>query len=181
MLASYRNDLKPITDLAQSFAARELAGKTGEHDRYPFGEFYDHVLDKAHDVGFLGAILPESLGGIGGGIAALCEILLHVCEADASPGGIIFTQALSQKILLAAGAQDLAQSIFPGAASAKDLLVAFPAYTNPVQNRLTSPGAKKRAAITTSQGGLNFLFWATSRGRLLFRRAQALGRPIVFS
>jgi len=133
MLTSYRNDLKPIADLAQSFAARELAGKTGEHDRYPFGEFYDHVLDKAHEVGFLGAILPESRGGIGGGIAALCEILLHICEADASPGGIIFTQAFSQKILLAAGAQNLAQSIFPGAASAKDFLVAFASYTNPAQ------------------------------------------------
>src|SRR5271157_1954644 len=124
MLASYRNDLKPIADLAQSFAARELAGKTAEHDRYPFGEFYDHVLHKAHEVGFLGAILPESLGGIGGGIAALCEILIHICEADASPGGIIFTQALSQKLLLAAGAWNLTQ-ISPGAASAKDLLIAY--------------------------------------------------------
>ena len=68
MLASYRNDLKPIAELAQSFAARELAGKTGEHDRYPFGEFYDQVLLKAHEAGFLCAILPESLGGLGGGL-----------------------------------------------------------------------------------------------------------------
>ena len=59
MLISYRSNLKPIADLAQSFAARELAGKTEEYDRYPFGEFYDHVLDKAHEVGFLGAILPN--------------------------------------------------------------------------------------------------------------------------
>ena len=156
MLISYKNDLKPIADLAQSFTARELAGKTGEHDRYPFGEFCDHVLDKAHEVGFLGAILPESLGGIGGGIAALCEILLHICEADASPGGIIFTQALSQKLLLAAGAQNLAQSIFPGAASAKDLLVAFPAYTNPAQTD-SLPMAQKTGSDYNLTGRLELL------------------------
>jgi alkylation response protein AidB-like acyl-CoA dehydrogenase len=133
MFDTDQNDLKPFADLAQSFAVKELSGKVARHDRYPFGEFYQDVLEKAHDVGFLGVTIPASLGGIGGGIAALCEILLHICEADASPGGIIFTQAFSQKILLAAGAQNLAQSIFPGAASAKDFLVAFAAYTNPAQ------------------------------------------------
>jgi alkylation response protein AidB-like acyl-CoA dehydrogenase len=133
MFNNDQNDLKPFANLARSFAVKELAGKAGEHDSYPFGEFYSHVLNKAHEVGFLGAILPEPLGGIGGGIAALCEILLHICETDASLGGIIFTQAFSQKILLAAGAQNFAQSIFPAAASVKDFLVAFPAYTNPAQ------------------------------------------------
>ena len=155
MLASYRNDLKPIADLAQSFAARELAGGTGQHDRYPFGEFYDQVLRKAHEVGFLGAILPESLGGLGGSIAALCEILIHICETDASPGGIIFTQALSQNLLLAAGAWNLTQ-ISPAAASAKDLLVAFPVYTNPAQTD-SLPIAQKTGSDYNLTGRLELL------------------------
>jgi len=132
-----------------------LPEKTGEHDRYPFGEFYDHVLDKAHEVGFSGAILPESLGGIGGGIAALCEILLHICEADASPGGIIFHAGIFSETSACGRNADFAQSIIPGASSAKDLLVAFPVYTNPAQTD-SLPWRKKRAAITISQGGLNF-------------------------
>jgi alkylation response protein AidB-like acyl-CoA dehydrogenase len=156
MFNNDRNDLKPFADLARSFAVKELAGKTGEHDRYPFGEFYSHVLNKAHEVGFLGAILPEPFGGIGGGIAALCEILLHICEADASPGGIIFTQAFSQKIILAAEAQDFAQSIFTGAVSAKDFLVAFPVYTNPARTGLL-PQAQKVGSDYNLTGRLELL------------------------
>jgi alkylation response protein AidB-like acyl-CoA dehydrogenase len=160
MLASYRNDLKPIADLAQSFAARELAGKTAEHDRYPFGEFYGQVLNKAHEVGFLGVILPESLGGLGGGlgggIAALCEILIQICEADASPGGIIFTQALSQQLLLAAGAWNLTQTFPPEAASSKDLLIAYPVYTNPAQTD-SLPLAQKTGGDYTLTGKLELL------------------------
>lgn len=133
MFNSDSNDLKPFADLARSFAVKELAGKVAQHDSYPFGDFYQDILEKAHHLGFLGVTLPTALGGIEGGMAALCEILLHICEVDASPGGIIFTQTLSQKILLAAGAGDLAQSIFPKATSAKEMLVAFPVYTNPAQ------------------------------------------------
>ena len=179
MLTSYKNDLKPIADLAQSFAARELAGKTGEHDRYPFGEFYHHVLDKAHEVGFLGAILPESLVGIGGGIAALCEIFLHICEADASPGGIIFTQAFSQKILLAAGAQDLAQSIFPGAASAKDLLVAFPAYINPAQTD-SLPLAQKTGSNYNLTGRLELLVLGNLAHQAIIPARSGIGPSYSF-
>jgi alkylation response protein AidB-like acyl-CoA dehydrogenase len=156
MLTSFRNDLKPIADLAQSFAARELAGKTEEHDRYPFGEFYDHVLDKAHEVGFLGAILPESLGGIGGDIGTLCVILQNICQVDASLGGIIFTNAMVQEIILAAGAMDIAREIFPGAVSPREFLVAFPSYTNPAQtDTLTKAvGTGKDFTLT---GRLEFL------------------------
>jgi alkylation response protein AidB-like acyl-CoA dehydrogenase len=133
MFNSDSNDLKPFADLARSFAVKELAGKVAQNDRYPFGDFYQDILEKAHHLGFLGVTLPATLGGIEGGMAALCEILLHICEVDASPGGIFFTQTLAQKILLAAGTGGLAQSIFPKAASAKEMLVAFPAYTNPAQ------------------------------------------------
>jgi len=105
------DDLKPFADLARSFAARELAGKVAEHDRYPFGRFYEEVLAKLHDVGFLNAVLPIELGGTDFGIEALCAILENISEVDASPAGIIYTQALSQKILMAAGAGKLAASL----------------------------------------------------------------------
>jgi alkylation response protein AidB-like acyl-CoA dehydrogenase len=156
MLISYRNDLKPIADLAQSFAARELAGKTEEHDRYPFGEFYDHVLDKAHEVGFLGAILPESMGGIGGDIGTLCVILQNICQVDGSIGGIIFTNAMAQEIMLATGAMNLAQEIFPRAASFREFLVAFPSFTDPAQTG-TLPNAVGSGKDFTLTGHLEFL------------------------
>mgnify|MGYP000936506276 CR=1 FL=1 len=84
MLTSFRSDLKPFEELARSFAARELAKDVEERDRHPFGEFSHGLLDKAFEVGFLGVVLPEKQGGIGGGIdlegspptnqGAMCEI-----------------------------------------------------------------------------------------------------------
>ncbi len=156
MFNSDSNDLKPFANLARSFAVKELAGKVAQHDRYPFGDFYNDILAKAYHLGFLGVTLPAALGGIDGGMAALCEILLHICEVDASPGGIIFTQTLAQKILLAVGTGDLAQSIFPKAASVKEMLVAFPAYTNPAQTD-SLPLAQKTGNDYTITGRLELL------------------------
>jgi alkylation response protein AidB-like acyl-CoA dehydrogenase len=131
MLTTFKKELKPFEDLARSFAAKELAGKTEEHDRYPFGEFFSDVLDKAYEVGLLGVMLPEDLGGIGGSISTLCVILENICKADASLGGIIFTHAMAQEIMLTAKAGLLAKSIFQPATSAIDCLVAFPSFIDP--------------------------------------------------
>lgn len=131
MLSAYKTELKPFEDLARSFAAGELSGKAEEHDRFPFGDFFQNVLEKAHETGFLGVMLPEKLGGIGGDISTLSIILMNICRADASLGAIIFTNALSQTIMLAAGAEEIMTDIFPRASSCRDLLVAFPSFTDP--------------------------------------------------
>ena len=117
MLTANNTDLKPFEDLASSFAAKELAKKTEEHDTYPFGPFFAKVLDKAHEVGFLGVLLPEDLGGINGGISALCVILDNICRADSSLGGIIFTNALAQEIMMEAKAAQALKKIFSKASS----------------------------------------------------------------
>ena len=131
MLTSFRSDLKPFEELARSFAARELAKGVEERDRHPFGEFSRDILDKACEVGFLGVVLPEKQGGIGGGIDTLCVILDTVCRTDSSLGGIIFTNALAHQVILEAGGGALAGKAFRGASSAEDFLVAFPAYSDP--------------------------------------------------
>jgi alkylation response protein AidB-like acyl-CoA dehydrogenase len=155
MLTSFKNELKPFEDLARSFAAKELAGKAEEHDRYPFGEFFSGVLDRAHEAGFLGIILPEELGGIGGGISTLCVILENICRADASLGGIIFTTALAQKIMLDAGARELADEIFPKASPAPEFLAAFPSFSDPTADRL--PEAARSGTDYTLTGTLDYL------------------------
>ena len=156
MLTSLKPDLLPFEELALSFAAKELAKKVEEHDRYPFGEFFTHVLDKAYEVGFLGVVLPEELGGIGGGIGTLCIILQNICQTDASMGGIIFTNALAQEIMLCAGAEELAGTNFPKASSAGEFLVAFPAFVNPAQVS-TLPKAAKSGKDYALTGTLEFL------------------------
>jgi alkylation response protein AidB-like acyl-CoA dehydrogenase len=151
-----KNELKAFSDLARTFAAKELAGKVGEHDRYPFAEFFHSVLDKAYTVGFLTVMLPDAPGGTSRGITALCEILQKICEVNASLAGIIFTNALSQEILLAADAQDLALTIFSKATSAKEVLVSFPAYTNPAQTDAL-PGVEGTGGNYALTGRLEFL------------------------
>ncbi len=156
MLTAYRSDLKPFEDLAKSFAAKELAGKVEEHDKYPFGEFFENVLVKAYEVGFLSVVLPEALGGIGGDIGTLCVILQNICQVDSSAGGIIFTNAMAQQIMMSAGAQDVAREIFTNARSAKESLVAFPSYTDPVQCDVL-PNAEISGNEYKLKGRLEFL------------------------
>jgi len=134
MLTTVKCELKSFEDLAHSFAAKELAVKREEHDRYPFSSFFDTVLVKAYEVGLLGATLPEECGGIGQDIGALCIILERISAADASLGGIIFTNSLSQEIMLAAGSKDLLGQIAAKATDAKTSLIACTSFTNPSEN-----------------------------------------------
>ncbi|HPJ94960.1 MAG TPA: acyl-CoA dehydrogenase family protein [Deltaproteobacteria bacterium] len=156
MLTTFKTDLKPFEDLANSFAAKELTKKVEEHDKYPFGEFFTGVVNKMYDVGFLGATLPEELGGIGGSISTLCVILERICRADSSAGGIIFTNALAQQIMLASGDENLAKKIFPKAKTASDFLVAFPSYTDPA-HAPKLPDAVKAGRGYTVTGSLELL------------------------
>jgi alkylation response protein AidB-like acyl-CoA dehydrogenase len=133
MITEFNSDLKPFEELAISFAAKELKKNVVEHDRYPFGEFFFGVLGKAYEVGLLGITLSEEFGGSGQGISALCTILDHICQVDSSLGGIIFTNALSQEIMLQAGANDLLATIFTNAGTAQEALVAYPSFSSPGQ------------------------------------------------
>jgi alkylation response protein AidB-like acyl-CoA dehydrogenase len=142
MLTTIKCELKSFEDLAHSFAAKELAANREEHDRYPFGPFFDDVVSKAYEVGLLGATLPEECGGIGQDISALCVILDHICAADASLGGIIFTNALAQEIILAAGNKNLLSAIMEKAADAKAALIACPSFANPAENGVTLEAVK---------------------------------------
>lgn len=142
MLTTVKCELKSFEDLAHSFAAKELAPNREEHDRYPFGPFFDSVIAKAYEVGLLGATLPEECGGIGQDISALCIILDHISAADASLAGIIFTNALSQEIMLAAGNKDLLADVVGKATDANASLIACQSFANPSETGATLEAVK---------------------------------------
>ncbi len=174
MLTSFNSDLKPFEDLAQSFAAKELSKKTEEYDRYPFGDFFEDVLSKAYEVGFLGVMLPEEFGGIGGNIGTLCVILDNICRADSSLGGILFTNALAQEILLTAHAEWLAKGIFAKATTAREFLVAFPSYTDPSHSD-EIPGFSKSRKGYTLTGKLEFLVLGGLAGKAVIPARNGKG------
>ncbi len=89
------------------------------------------MLDRAHGAGLLGITLPEACGGAGQDMTALCVVLGRIGAADASLGGIIFTDTLAQEIMLAAGCNDVLKEIMGQAAGAGPALIAYPAFCNP--------------------------------------------------
>jgi alkylation response protein AidB-like acyl-CoA dehydrogenase len=126
MLTALNKDLKPFEELITKFSKDELKPHVEEHDRYPFGALSTDVIEegfqKIYDTGFLGIMLPEKYAGIGQGISAMCMMLGHVAEVDASYSLIILTSALSQQIILNAGASGIAEKIYPNAKNAKEYL-----------------------------------------------------------
>jgi alkylation response protein AidB-like acyl-CoA dehydrogenase len=131
MLAAVNQELKSFEDLARSFAVKELSKHRDVNDRYPFGPFWGDIVEKAYEVGLLGATLPEECGGIGQGMGALCVILQNISEIDASMASIIFTNAFAQEIILQAGAKNVLVQIGNSASGAGDMMIACPIYENP--------------------------------------------------
>jgi alkylation response protein AidB-like acyl-CoA dehydrogenase len=166
MLTSIKCELKSFEDLAHSFALKELAEQRDANDRYPFGPFFDAVVEKACEVGLLGATLPEACGGIGQDIGALCVILEHICEVDASLGGIIFSNNLAQEIILAAGCKDLLAGLTAQARDARSALIACQAFSNPSETQ-TSLEAVKNGDSYTMNGSLEYLVLGSLAGHAL--------------
>jgi alkylation response protein AidB-like acyl-CoA dehydrogenase len=124
-------ELKMLSGMARDFAAKELVDGREEHDRFPFVPLYDGVLSKAAEVGFFSVMLSEEAGGSAEPVCALCIVLDEICQADASLGGAIFTNALAQEIVRQAGGAGLLDEQASEDGSFQQSLIAFPSYNNP--------------------------------------------------
>jgi len=131
MKTTVSDELKMLEEMAGDFAAKELLEDREENDKYPFGPLFEGVLTKAHDVGFFSIMLPEEMGGAADAVNAVCLVLDEVCRADASLGGIIFTNALAQEMVARAGEVEVLKKIAANAAGYAGLLIAFPSFNNP--------------------------------------------------
>jgi alkylation response protein AidB-like acyl-CoA dehydrogenase len=131
MKTTISDELKMLDGMAGDFAAKELLDDREENDKYPFGPFFEGVLAKAHDVGFFAIMLPEEMGGAADAVNAICMVLDEICRADASLGGIIFTNALAQEMITQAGDLEVLEKIAANAADYAGFLIAFPSFNNP--------------------------------------------------
>lgn len=166
MLTAIKTELKSFEDLAHSFAARELSANRKANDRYPFGPFFDSVVAKAHEVGLFGITLPEECGGSGQGISALCVILDHISAVDAGLGGILFTNALAQEILLAANAQDMLKVTVEKASDARSALIACPAFCDPCETKSTLEAVQVNGTYRLS-GAIGYVVLGGLAGHML--------------
>ena len=131
MIAGSDRELKMLDKASAEFARKELTLARQENDAYPFAPFFDGILKKAYDLDFFHVTLPETCGGIGQGISALCVILYNICREDSSLGGILFTNAAAQELLIAAQADELLASITQSPESIAECLIAAPIFNNP--------------------------------------------------
>lgn len=137
-------ELMMLDEMARDFAARELEDRKEECDRYPYSEFFEDVVRKALEVGFFSITLPEELEGGAMGVRALSLVLQDISRCDASLAAIIFTNALAQEVLLAAGAGD-ELAARGGNGSWREALLAFASFDDP--SRATG------SVATAAEGG----------------------------
>jgi alkylation response protein AidB-like acyl-CoA dehydrogenase len=81
---SLTEEQKAIRDAAREFAQREVSPVVEEHDeaqKYPLA-----VMKKAAELGFLGVIFPEELGGAGLGYVEYVLVVTELSRVDPSVG-----------------------------------------------------------------------------------------------
>jgi alkylation response protein AidB-like acyl-CoA dehydrogenase len=150
------DEYQVMDESVSKFVQRELAPHWKEYDRYPFGKFCDHVVEQASQAGYLTVILPEDLGGMGRSIKPLCRILKTICTEDASVGGIILATAVAQELIQQAGMESILINIISNACKANDTTIAFPLFTNPVQNQ-PDVSAEKKDNTYLLTGGADYV------------------------
>ncbi len=150
MLCRADKELKLVDKAAAEFANKELAPNREENDLYPFGPFWESTVNKAFELGLFHTTLPVELDGMGHGLAGLSIILKNICAQDASLGGMLFTNAMAQEIMLEAKARELLQEKITKQEDPYKFVVAFPAFNNPSEIRHLASVTKRKDKYTLS-------------------------------
>ena len=132
-------EMSLLARAAEDFAKRELSPLREEHDRFPYGPFFQPVLEKAFELDFFHILLPEALGGMGMGIRALCVVLNRIAREDASLAAVILTHTFGQQILLETGMEEALAEFNQESDSFMSQLLAFPLFNDSGQVRHLVP------------------------------------------
>ena len=165
MPAGKDKEIEMLGKAAAEFAGKELAPNREENDKFPFGPFFDTVLQKALELDFFHLILPESLNGMHQGLTALSRLLENLCREDSSLGGIVFTNAAAQQIMLEAGNAAALEKI-SGGQTARECLIGLPVFNNPAEIP-NMPKARKNGHDYTLSGPLEYAVLAGVAGHAL--------------
>ncbi len=179
MTGSEQKELQLLDKASREFARKMLAPEREENDKYPFGPFFQHVLDKAFELDFFHLMLPEDAGGTGHGIDALCVILDNICREDSSLGGILFTSTLAQQIFLAADEKARLIQIVGEADTPAAFLIAFQALNNPGETRQLPIASQNRGKYSLS-GTADYLVLGNIADQALIPARLGDGRGYSF-
>lgn len=130
MLAINNKELTMLEKAAFDFSRNILWPDREENDAFPFGPFFQSTLEKSFALDFFHTRVPESLGGLGHGITALCVLLETICTEDSSLGGIIFTHSAAMDLMLSAQSANELEPIL-SQKNIREFLIAMPVFSNP--------------------------------------------------
>lgn len=166
MTTKAKKEQNLLDKASREFASKMLAPEREENDKYPFGPFFDNVLDKAFELDLFHVLLPEEIGGIGYNIDSLCVVLANICQEDSSLGGIIFTNTLAQTLMMTAGDYEALGEITKSSENVKDFLIAYPSMINPSEVKFL-PQTQKTNGNYMITGSLDYLVLGSIAGHAL--------------
>ena len=166
MLTAFNPDLKPFEELPYRLQPRSSRKMSRSTTATPSGSSSPGYSTRPTRWGSWASPCPRNSAASGQGISTLCTVLDHICRVDSSLGGIIFTNALSQEIMLPAKDEDLLKKVFSNSKSASEFLVAFPSFSNPGQVVIL-PTAARAGKVYSLSGKLEYLVLGTIASKAL--------------
>lgn len=125
---------KLLEQMSRDFASRELRAGKEERDRHPFVPLDLDLLRKAEELGFF-SLLQEEAADIPASLQALCLVLENLSMEDAAFAGAVFTNSLSQMVMLQAGRADVPDELRGSGTGEREAgrlpLIAFPPFDFP--------------------------------------------------
>ena len=167
-------DLTPeqqqVRDVARQFADAELGDKIAPFDERH--EFPHEIVAKLGPLGFLGAIIPEELGGAGLDYVSYALIVEELCHGDASVGITMWAHnSLCTNHIASFASPELRRRYVPDLASGK-VLGAW---------GLTEPGSGSDAAALATRAELRGGQWVLNGSKAFITNASVAATAVVMA
>jgi alkylation response protein AidB-like acyl-CoA dehydrogenase len=167
-------DLTPeqyqVRDVARQFAEAELGDKIAPFDERH--EFPHEIVAKLGPLGFLGAVIPEELGGAGLDYVSYALIVEELCRGDASVGITMWAHnSLCTNHIASFASPELRRKYVPDLASGK-VLGAW---------GLTEPGSGSDAAALATRAELRGGEWILNGSKAFITNGSVAGTAVVMA
>jgi alkylation response protein AidB-like acyl-CoA dehydrogenase len=167
-------DLTPeqqqIREVAREFARAELGDKIAPYDERH--EFPHAIVKKLGPLGFLGALVPEELGGAGLDHVSYALIVEELCRGDASVGITMWAHNSLCASHIASFASPAQKRAFLPRLASGEVLGAW---------GLTEPGSGSDAAALATRAELRGSEWVLNGSKAFITNASVAGIAVVMA
>jgi alkylation response protein AidB-like acyl-CoA dehydrogenase len=164
------SEQQQVRDVARQFAEAELGDRIAPFDERH--EFPHAIVAKLGPLGFLGAIIPEELGGAGLDYVSYALIVEELCRGDASVGITMWAHnSLCTNHIASFGSPELQRKYVPDLASGR-VLGAW---------GLTEPGSGSDAAALATRAELSGGRWILNGSKAFITNGSVAATAVVMA